>query len=81
MRTFIFSTLISLLTTGISLAEPKKFQIEGDTLFYNTMDIEENDYVSIRDADTFRTLLFQNPEVVRVNLYLTVVTCPRARDW
>ena len=69
MRIFIFSTLISLLTTGISLAEPKKFQIEGDTLFYNTMDIEENDYVSIRDADTFRTLLFQNPEVVRVNLY------------
>ena len=69
MRTFIFSTLISLLTTGISLAEPKKFQIEGDTLFYNTMDIEENDYVSIRDADIFRTLLFQNPEVVRVNLY------------
>ena len=69
MRTFIFSTLILLLTTGISLAEPKKFKIEGDTLFYNTMDIEENDYVSVRDADIFRTLLFQNPEVVRVNLY------------
>ena len=69
MRTFIFSSLISLLTTGLSLAEPKKFHIEGDTLFYNTMDIEENDYVSIRDADIFRTLLFQNPEIMRVNLY------------
>ena len=69
MRTLIFSTLISLLTAGLSLAESEKFHIEGDTLFYNTMDIEENDYVSIRDADIFRTLLFQNPEIVRVNLY------------
>ena len=34
MRTFIFSTMILLLTTGLSLAEPKKFQIEEDTLFY-----------------------------------------------
>ena len=28
MRTFIFSTLISLLTTGISLAEPKNSKLK-----------------------------------------------------
>ena len=69
MRILIFFHIISLITVSSVLAESSKFRIKGDTLFYDTTIVEEDDHISFSDADIFRTLLFQNPEVVRVNLH------------
>ena len=69
MRILIFFHIISLITVSSGLAESSKFHIKGDTLFYDTTVVEEDDHISFSDADIFRTLLFQNPEVVRVNLH------------
>ena len=48
MRILIFFQIISLITVSSVLAESSKFRIKGDTLFYDTTIVEEDDHISFR---------------------------------
>ena len=68
----IFKTISAALLFLASAAqsEEAKFKIQGDTLFYSTEDEGiTKDFVSISDALHFRTILRDNPEILRINLY------------
>mgnify|MGYP001183792430 CR=1 FL=1 len=68
----IFKTISAALLFLASAAqsEEAKFKIQGDTLFYSTEDERiTKDFVSISDALHFRTILRDNPEILRINLY------------
>ena len=71
MRT-IFKTISAafLFIASAAQSEEAKFKIQGDTLFYSTEDEGiTKDFVSISDALHFRTILRDNPEILRINLY------------
>ena len=69
MRKLIMATLIFIISATLSFAEDAKFNVEGDTLFYNT---EKSglikDYITYSDVGSFRTFLIQNPEVSIIDL-------------
>jgi len=69
MRRLIATTLVLIISATFGLAEDAKFQVEGDTLFYNT---EKSglikDYITYSDVGSFRTFLNQNPEVSIIDL-------------
>ena len=64
-------SIVSAFATSatLSFAEDAKFNVEGDTLFYNT---EQpgliKGYVNYSDVHSFRTLLVQNPEITTIDL-------------
>ena len=69
MRRLITTALIFIISATFSFAEDAKFEVEGDTLFYNT---EKSglikDYVTYSDAGSFRAFLAQNPEISTIDL-------------
>lgn len=68
----IFKTISAafLFLASAAQSEEAKFKIQGDTLFYSTEDEGiTKDFVSISDALHFRTILRDNPEILRINLY------------
>jgi len=59
-----------IVSCSAAQSEEAKFKIQGDTLFYSTEDEGiTKDFVSISDALHFRTILRDNPEILRINLY------------
>ena len=71
MRRLIATTLALIISATFGLAEDAKFQVEGDTLFYNTKKSGLiKDYITYSDVGSFRTFLIQNPEVSIILLKL-----------
>ena len=69
MPQLIATTLFFIIATTISFAEEAKFNIEGDTLFYNTENsAQEKNYITYGDAESFRKFLSENPEISKVDL-------------
>jgi hypothetical protein len=74
----IFKTISAafLFLASAAQSEEAKFKIQGDTLFYSTEDEGiTKDFVSISDALHFRTILRDNPEILRINLLLIWRAC------
>ncbi len=69
MKNLLKMLLCFVATSSPVYAEEGKFVISGDTLFYST-DLEglRQSYISIEDIENFREILYQNPEVKKVNL-------------
>ena len=70
MKNILYSLILSCIALSETFADEAKFNVEGDTLFYNTETTEaRRDYVAYEDATTFRKLLSAHPEITRVELY------------
>ena len=68
----IFKTISAafLFLASAAQSEEAKFKIQGDTLFYSTeAEGITKDFVSISDALHFRTIIHDNPEILRINRY------------
>ena len=69
MRRLIATTLVLIISATFGLAEDAKFQVEGDTLFYNTEKSGlDKDYITSSDVESFRKFLGEDPGILKVDL-------------
>ena len=69
MRRLIATTLVLIISATFGLAEDAKFQVEGDTLFYNTEKSGlDKDYITSSDVESFRKFLGEDSGILKVDL-------------
>ena len=60
--------MVGLLASGLPAFANEKFSIDGDTVIYDTENLDEEAEISSSDVDDLRDLLRANPEVTRLAL-------------